>query len=99
MTLQPFVGPWPLLQSRNLFYTYGKAPWTSDQPVARSLLAQRTTKHRINAYKDINTLSGILTHVLSVRTSEDSTRLRPRSHRDQLISSEYESQFTVIKNG
>jgi hypothetical protein len=28
--LQPFVGPWPLLQFRNHFYTDGRAPWTSD---------------------------------------------------------------------
>jgi hypothetical protein len=26
MALQPFVGPWPLLQYRNLFYTVGRTP-------------------------------------------------------------------------
>jgi hypothetical protein len=44
MALQPFVGPWPLLQFRNLCYTDGKTPWASDQPVARPLPTHRTTK-------------------------------------------------------
>jgi hypothetical protein len=44
MALQPFVGPWPLLQFRNLFYTVGRTPWTGDQPVARPLPAHSTTK-------------------------------------------------------
>jgi hypothetical protein len=44
MVLQPFVGPWPLLQFRNLFYRDGRTPWPSDQPVARSLPVHRTTK-------------------------------------------------------
>jgi hypothetical protein len=44
MALQPFVGPWPLLQFRNNFYTDGRAPWTSDQPVARPLPKHRTTQ-------------------------------------------------------
>jgi hypothetical protein len=37
MALQPFIGPWPLLQFRNLFYTDCRTHWTSDQPVARPL--------------------------------------------------------------
>jgi hypothetical protein len=44
MALQPFVGPRPLLQFRNHFYTDGKTPWTSDQPVARPLPIHRTTQ-------------------------------------------------------
>jgi hypothetical protein len=44
MVLQPFVGPWPLLQFRNPFYTNGRTPWTSDQPIARPLPTQRTTE-------------------------------------------------------
>jgi hypothetical protein len=43
MALQPFVGPWPLLQFLNLFYTGGRTPWTSDQTVARPL---PTHKHK-----------------------------------------------------
>jgi hypothetical protein len=42
MALQPFVGPWPPLQFRNLFYTVGRNPWTSDQPVARPLPTHKT---------------------------------------------------------
>jgi hypothetical protein len=44
MTLQPFVGPWPLLQFSNLFHTDGRTPWKSDQPFARSLPTHRTTQ-------------------------------------------------------
>jgi hypothetical protein len=44
MALQPFVGPWPLLQFRNLSYTDGRTPRTSDQPVARPLPTRRTTQ-------------------------------------------------------
>jgi hypothetical protein len=28
MAIQPFVGPWPLFQFRNVFYTDGRIPWT-----------------------------------------------------------------------
>jgi hypothetical protein len=42
--LQPFVGPWPLPQFRNLFYTDGRTHWASDQPVARPLPTHRTTQ-------------------------------------------------------
>jgi hypothetical protein len=35
---------WPLLQFRNLFYTDGRSPWTSDQPVARPLPTHKTTQ-------------------------------------------------------
>jgi hypothetical protein len=44
VALQPFVGPWPLLQFHNLFYTDGRTPWTSDQPLARPLPKHRTTQ-------------------------------------------------------
>jgi hypothetical protein len=44
MALLPFAGPWPLLQFRNLFYTDGRTPWTSNQPVARPLPTHRTTQ-------------------------------------------------------
>jgi hypothetical protein len=37
MALQPFVGPWPLLQFRILFNTDGRTPWTGDKPVASPL--------------------------------------------------------------
>jgi hypothetical protein len=44
MALQPFVGPWPLLQFPNLFYTDGRTPWTGDQPVPKPLPTYRTTQ-------------------------------------------------------
>jgi hypothetical protein len=44
MALQPFVGPWPLLQFRNLLYTVGRTPWTEDQPATRPLPTHRTTQ-------------------------------------------------------
>jgi hypothetical protein len=78
MTRQPVIGPWPLLQFRNFFYTVGRTPLTGDQPVARPL-----PTHRINAYTDIHALSGIRIHDPTVRASEDSSCLRPRGHRDQ----------------
>jgi hypothetical protein len=72
VALQPFVGPWPLLQFRNHFYTVCRTPWTSDQPVARPL-----PTHRINAHTDIHALSGIRTHDPSVWATEDSSCRRP----------------------
>jgi hypothetical protein len=44
ISLQPYLGPWPLLQFRNRFYTDCRTPWTSDQPVARPLPTHRTTQ-------------------------------------------------------
>jgi hypothetical protein len=41
MALQPFVGPWPLLQFRNHFT---QTPWTEDQPVTRPLPTHGTTQ-------------------------------------------------------
>jgi hypothetical protein len=76
--LQSFAGLWPLLQFRNHFYTDGRTPWETDQPVTRSL-----PTHRINAHTDIYTLSGIWTHNPRVRASEDISCLRPCSHCDR----------------
>jgi hypothetical protein len=81
MALQPFVGPWPLLQFRNHFYTDGRTPWMSDQPVAKPLPTHKTT------HIDIHALSRIQTHDPSVRASEDSSCLRPR---DQRVRHTYE---------
>lgn len=55
MALPPFVGSWPRLQFRNLIYTGGRTPCTSDQPVSRPLLTHRTTKTDHNEIrKDIS---------------------------------------------
>jgi hypothetical protein len=85
MALQPFVGPWPLLQFRNLFYTDGRSLWEGDQPVARPLPKHRTTQtqnKRIHT-PNIHALSGIRTHDPSVRASKDSSCLRPRGYCDR----------------
>jgi hypothetical protein len=83
MDLQPFVGPWPLLQFRNLYYTDGRTPWTSDIPSQGRYLHTRQQKHRINAYTDIHALSGIRTHYPSLRAIEDSSCLKPCGHRNR----------------
>jgi hypothetical protein len=86
MALQPFVGPWLLLQFRNLFYTVGGTPWTSDQFVARPLRTQRATQtQNKRTHTDIHALSGIRTHDPSVRASEGSLCLRPRGHCDRNV--------------
>jgi hypothetical protein len=65
MALQPFVGPRPLLQFYNLFYTEGRTSWTSDQPVARPLLTQRTTQTQNKRTHRHPCLEWIQTHDLS----------------------------------
>jgi hypothetical protein len=59
-----------------ILYTVGRTPWTGDQLIARPLHTHRTTQTK-------NTLSGIRTHDLSVRASEDSSCLSPRGHWDR----------------
>jgi hypothetical protein len=80
MALQPFVGSWPLLQFRNLFtQTVGLLGQVISPSEGRYLHTEQH-KHRINAHRNINALSGIRTHDPSVRASEDSSCLRPRGH-------------------
>jgi hypothetical protein len=43
MALEPFVGPWPLLQFCWPFFTVGRTPWTRDQHVASPLPTHRIT--------------------------------------------------------
>jgi hypothetical protein len=78
MALQLFVGPWPLIQFRNHFYTDGRTPWTSDQPVARPLPTHRTQTHNKSTHR-----YPCLEWDPSVRASEDSSCLRSRGHRDR----------------
>jgi hypothetical protein len=83
MALQHFVGPWPLLQFRNL-YTQTVGPLGRVISLSRGLcLHIEQHKHRVNAQIDIRDLSGIRTHNPSVRASEDSSCLRPRGHCDR----------------
>jgi hypothetical protein len=82
MAVQLFVEPWPLLQFRNLFYTDGRTPWTSDQPVARPLPTHRTTQTQNKRSHDIHALNGIRNHDPSVGEIENSSCVRPRGHCD-----------------
>jgi hypothetical protein len=74
MALPAHSGPWSLIQFRKHSFTDGRAPWTSDQHVARPLPKQRTTQtqnKRIHT-PNIHALCGIRNHEPSVRESEDS---------------------------
>jgi hypothetical protein len=87
MALQPFVGPWPLLQVRNLFPIDGTAPWTEDQPVARPLPTHRTTQTQ-------NKHTHTYPHL--EWASEDSSWHRPLGHCDRrrIISRDH-----ILKTG
>jgi hypothetical protein len=82
MALQPFFGPWLILQLRNIFYTVGRTPWTGDQPVARPLPTHRTTQTQIKSTHRYPCLEWDW-NPRSQLSSEDSPWLRPRSHRDR----------------
>jgi hypothetical protein len=74
MALQPIVGPWSLLQFRNLFFTQSVGLLGRViSPSQGRYLHTRQHKHRINTYTDIHALSGIRSHDPSVRASEDSS--------------------------
>jgi hypothetical protein len=65
--------------SESTFWTFGRTPWTGDQPVAWPLLTHRTTQHRKSqAY--IHASSGIRIYDPGVRAVEDRTYLRQRGH-------------------
>jgi hypothetical protein len=80
--------PWPLIQFRNQFFTDGRNPWTSDQPVARPVPKHRTTQTQNKSIHiaNIHALGRIRTHDPSVRASEDSSCHRPRGYCDRLAS-------------
>jgi hypothetical protein len=89
MTLQPFVGPSPLLQFRNLFCTDSRTPWMGDQPVAKPLPTHR----------DIHAFNGIRTHYPSFRESEASSYLRPRGHCDRryyILASYFVCEISLV---
>jgi hypothetical protein len=69
VAVQPFVGPWPLIQFRNIFDTDGRTPWTSDQPVARPLPTHRRTQtQNKRTHTHVHASSRIRTYDPSVRT-------------------------------
>jgi hypothetical protein len=66
VALQPFVGPWPLLQFRNHFsQPVGLLGRVVNQSQGRYLHVGQ--QDRINTYTDIHVLSGIRSHDPSVR--------------------------------
>jgi hypothetical protein len=75
MALQPFAGPWPLLQFLNLPYTGGRTPWTVISPSQGRYLHAGQYKHGINANIDIHVLNEIRTHDPSIRESEECKQL------------------------
>jgi hypothetical protein len=91
MALQPFVGPWPLLQFRNHFYTVNRTHWTRDQPVARPLPTHRTAQTQ---NKRTMPWVGFEPTILAFeRASEDSSCLRPRDHCDR-----HKLQYVISSN-
>jgi hypothetical protein len=65
-----------LLKLMNLFWTFGRTPWTGDQPYARPLPTQDNTTKKKRGHAS----SGNRTHDPSVRAVEDSACLRQRGH-------------------
>jgi hypothetical protein len=84
LALQPFVGPWPLLQFHYFFTQTVGLLGRVISPSQGLYLHTGQHKHRINVYTNIHALIGIRTHDPSVRASEDSSCLRPRGHCDRL---------------
>jgi hypothetical protein len=88
------LGPGLCFQFHDHF-TDGRTPWTSDQLIARPLPKHRTTqtqnKHIHNKQTqnkhihttNIHALCGIWTHDPGFQASEDSSCLRPLSHRNR----------------
>jgi hypothetical protein len=65
-------------------WTFGRTPWTGDQPDARPLPTQdNTTQKKTRTHT--HSPSRIRSCDPNVRTAEDSTCLRPRGHWDRLL--------------
>jgi hypothetical protein len=78
------LGPWSLL-SVSWSFSDGRAPWTSDQLVARPLPKHRTTQtqNKHIHIPNIHVLCGIRTHDPSFRASEDSLCFRTLGYWDR----------------
>jgi hypothetical protein len=88
MVLPTLSGPWPLIQLRNhFFHKLSQTVRLLGRGISSSQGVYLNTgqhKHRINAYTpNIHALSENWTHDPSVRTSEDSSCLRPRGYCDR----------------
>jgi hypothetical protein len=85
MVLQPFVGPWPLLQFVIFFTKIVGFLGGGISPSQGRYLHMGQHKHRIKAHRAILAMSGIRTDDPSVRVSEDSSCHRPLGHRDRQL--------------
>jgi hypothetical protein len=91
MALQPFAGPRPLLQFRNLFLhsQYDSLDGVSARREAATYTQKNITQnkrtHARTHTPNIHALSGIQTHDLGFRESEDSAFLRPLGYISFLI--------------
>jgi hypothetical protein len=84
VVLQPFVGPWPLL-SFLIFYTVGRAPWTGDQSVVRSLPIDRTTQTQNKRTQTAMPRVEFEPTIPVFGAGEDSSCLKPRGPCDRHI--------------
>jgi hypothetical protein len=84
MVPQLFFGPWPLLQFRNLFYSDGTTPWTSDRPISTPLPKHRITQTQNKLTHRHPYLEWGSNEDPSAQASEESSCLRPRGHCDRL---------------
>jgi hypothetical protein len=81
MTLQTFVGYWPLFRFLNPIHSrYDSLDGGSARHKAATYTQNNTNTEE--THTDINALSGIQTQDTSVRASQDSPCLRPRGHCD-----------------
>jgi hypothetical protein len=96
VALTAHVGPWLLLQFYNHFYTYVRTPWTSHNPSQGHYLHTGQHKHRIKAYTNINTFSGICIHDPSVRGSENSSCLKAVFHQVRCNAAAWRTQVCVF---
>jgi len=67
-----------------LLWTFGRTPWTGDQPGARPLPTQ-DNKTQENADTHIPASSGIRTHDPSFRAVKNSTCLSPHGYWDRCL--------------
>jgi hypothetical protein len=82
MTLQPFVGPWPLLQSLDLLHS--RTPSTGDQPVTSRLPAYRTAQTQNKLTQTSMPQLGFELNDPNVWAGKNILCLRPCSHRHRL---------------
>ncbi|KDR23024.1 hypothetical protein L798_02179 [Zootermopsis nevadensis] len=75
--------------------TFGRTPWTRDQPIARPLPVHRTAQHR-KTRTNIHGLSGIRTHGRSDQAAQG--LLRPRGHCDPHDKQQYPTKFNCLKD-